>query len=232
MHKTIILWALLTGGGYTPLSAQKGFVTEATTNSYQVFDASGRAFVNPTSDVEGSPYFKAEWLPGSAILNATRYNGIRLRLDLNAQEVHYLDSSNSELVLPKGLVKTVIWKTTATDSTWFQCGFPATEGRDANSFYLVLSSGKYWLLHSITKPISERKDEMSGETKKEFTTYDDYYVYTGTTLQRIKKDKSSILSILNDKKEKVDEFITGNKLKLKSMDDVKRIIDYYNTLPS
>ncbi len=231
MHKTIILWALFTGGSYTSLPAQKGFVTEATTNSYQVFDASGRAFVNPTEDVEGSPYFKPEWQFGSAILNDKRFNDIRLRLDLHTDEVHYLDSGNRELVLPKGLVKAVVWPT-GHDSTLFQCGFPAIDTRDANSFYLVLSSGKYWLLHSITKPISERKDQMSGETKKEFTTYDDYYVYNGTTLQRVKKDKASILSLLSDKKEKVDDFITTNKLKLKSMDDIKRIIDYYNTLPS
>ena len=178
---------MLTNGCFMTVCAQKGFVTEATTNSYQVFDASGRAFVNPTVDVEGSPYFKDEWIPGSAILERNRYNGARLRLDVYTQEVHYLDPANKELVLPKGLVKEIVWPNGPNDSLHFKTGFPAVDGHDDNSFYLVLSTGKYTLLHSISKSISQRKDEMSGEIKKEYQQYEDYYIYDGKTMQRIKK---------------------------------------------
>jgi hypothetical protein len=215
MHKTIFLWALLTGGFALTLPAQKGFVTEATTNSYQVFDASGRAFVNPTTDVEGSPYFKDEWAFGSAILGNTRYDGARLRLDLHTQEVHYLDRNNKELVLPKGMVKAVVWTNGPKDSIRFQCGFPAIETHDANSFYLVLSPGKCTLLHLISKSISEQKNEMSGEIKKEYTTYEDYYLYDGKTMQRVKKSGA---------------IIDGKQVKFKTIDELKREVEQYNAL--
>ena len=61
-------------------------------------------------------------------------------------------------------------------------------------------------------------------------TYEDYYVYDGKTMQRVKKDKAFILAALSDKRDSIEAFIETNKLKLKSIDDIKRAIDYYNTL--
>jgi hypothetical protein len=48
---------------------------------------------------------------------------------------------------------------------------------------------------------------------------------------RVKKDKSEALNQLADKKEKIQAFIDENHLKLKSIDEWKQVIDYYNTLP-
>jgi hypothetical protein len=94
----------------------------------------------------------------------------------------------------------------------------------------VISEGRCWLLHSMKKVISQRKDDLSGEISKEYRTYEDYYVYNGTTMQRVKKDKDFLLTVLADKKDKVESFINDNHLKFKSIDDFRRVIDYYNTL--
>lgn len=215
MRRSIIVWTLITAGNCTVLAAQQNPTLEATGNSYQMFDINGRTFVNPAADVEGSPYFNDEWIFGSAILQNTRYDSVRLRLDLHTQEVHYLNRNNNELVLPKGLVKEVVWKNGPHDSTRFQCGFPATETHDINSFYLVLSSGKCTLLHCITKSISKQKNEMSGEVRKEYAADEDYYLYDNKTMQRVKKSTA---------------IIDGKQVKFKTIDDLKTAVDRYNEL--
>jgi hypothetical protein len=65
----------------------------------------------------------------------------------------------------------------------------------------------------------------------EFVLYEDYYLFSGGKMWRVKKDKSEVLNQLTDKKEKIQAFIDANHLKLKSIDELKQVIDYYNTLP-
>jgi hypothetical protein len=48
---------------------------------------------------------------------------------------------------------------------------------------------------------------------------------------RFKKERSAVLDLLGDKKEKIQAFTDQNHLKLKSADELKQVIDYYNTLP-
>ena len=83
----------------------------------------------------------------------------------------------------------------------------------------------------MVKVINTDKDEMAGTLQMEFALYEEYYLFNGGKMWRVKKDKSEALSQLADKKEKIQAFIDGNHLKLKSINEWKQVIDYYNTLP-
>src|SRR3982751_1121741 len=49
--------------------------------------------------VEGSPYFKDDWIAGVGITaNGERYKAAQLKLDLYDQQVHYLDVAGNEMV--------------------------------------------------------------------------------------------------------------------------------------
>ncbi|HWK06419.1 MAG TPA: hypothetical protein VNS58_22450 [Puia sp.] len=233
MKKKIVLGALLTGLAGS-LSAQSGFNPVTAAHSIEVFDPNGRRFVNPTLDVEGSPFFKDEWVEGTVIsANDKKYDHIKLRLNLQTQEWHFLAKDNTEMTVPKGTIKEILLYDSAGNNkkgTTFQCGFPAIDAQDKDNFYQVLSQGKVWLLRSLRKTISQRKDDLSGDVRKEFVTYEVYYLFAGGTLQRVKKDKSFFLTLLADKKNRLEDFINENKLKFKSADDFVRVIDYYNSL--
>jgi hypothetical protein len=197
--------------------AQNGFVSEHTTNSIQVFDAAGKLFANPGADIEGSPFFEDEWAIGSVILaQGGQFDSIRLRLDIQSEEVHYLDRSEKERVLPKGLVREMIWFGSAggkKDSTHFVCGFPPVEEQDAGCFYKVLTTGPLWLLFCPRKFISEQKKEMSGEVSRQYSAYNNYYLFDGRTMQRVKKDKA---------------VIGGKEMKFKNIGELKKAVDVYN----
>ena len=204
------------------------------TLSLNVFDQSGKAFVNPAPDVAGSPFLADEWKYGTLVVTTNRkYDSVKIRLNLYSQQVHFLNGSNQELALDKGYIKEIllpVGKPGASVRMDFQNGFPAIDEQDVNNFYEVLVPGKISLLLSIRKIIAQEKDEMTGEVRKEYKTYEDYYAFDGKTMQRIKKDKTFIENLLADKREKIETFVTDNKLKLKSIDEIQKVIEYYNAL--
>ena len=236
-----LLWILLLCG--TQASSQtvpQNAVTSysGTSLSLAVFDKNGHPFTNPGDDVSGSPFFLPAWHYGTIRLHdSTGYTDIQLRLDLMSQIVHYQDLNKTEMVLPKGLIREILLR----DSTarkgpqvyTFRCGYPPIDNQDATNFYLVVASGRLTLLESIRKVLVTTKNDLSGEEKKEFHEYDDYYVYQDGILQRLKKDKDAIISQIDGgHRDQVLAFAAKEKLNFKSIDDIGRLIAYYDGLGS
>ncbi len=205
------------------------------TRSIEIFNGNGEGFVNPYRDVAGSPYLHDAWSRADLRLNGKAIvPNIRVRLDLKAQQWHFLDSINGERLIAPGVVSEVLVDDSSgveVKTTVFRSGFPRVDSRKSTDFYEVMSDGKIQLLHSMLKIIKVDKDEMSGLVEMEFVLYEEYYVFSGGKMCRFKKDKSAVLDLLADKKEKIEAFFDQNHLKLKSANELKQIIDYYNTLP-
>lgn len=49
-------------------------------------------------------------------------------------------------------------------------------------------------------------------------------------MKRVKKDKEYILNLLADKRKELETYITPHKMNFKSIDSIKKLIDYYNSL--
>ena len=210
------LAGILFVAAFGPAKAQDGFVSESGAPlSYNVFDKNGKTFVNPAPDVNGTPFLKEDWKLATVVTNTNRrYDTVKTRLNILTQEVHILDRNNTELALAKGYIKEVILPGARPgENLRFQNGFPAVDEQDGNTFYEVMTEGKLCLLHSSRKVIATNKDVMSGETSKEYRLYEDYYLYDGKTMQRIKKEKATI---------------NGKELKFKSIGDLKKAVDEFN----
>jgi hypothetical protein len=217
---------------FNTTTAQQAFEGNDLQMSIKVFDANGKPFVNPPTDIEGTPFFTAEWKYGYVTLNNNKvYSKRLLRINFQSQEIHYLTEDNLEMSLPAGSVKEI----TLIDSSrspaiqyFFRSGFPPIDNQDEKNFYLFVSKGKISLLKSFRTNVMVEKNDFTGETKKEFRTYEDYYFFTGASILKIKKDKAYITGILKDKKENIAEYIKTNNLSCKSIADIKKIVDFYN----
>jgi len=212
-----------------------GFEINDVTRSIRIFDESGKSFVNPYRDVSGSAYLNDAWVPATVKLNGKAIvPNLKVRLDLKTQLVHFLDSGNIERVVPAGMIREILMKDSSganVRTDVFRCGFPPVDNRKITDYYQVLSDGKVSLLYSREKSIDVDKDEMAGTVQMEFVLHEDYYLFSDGKMQRIKKkDYSAALNLLADKSQKVQAFIDGNHLKLKSPDELKEVLDYYNTL--
>jgi hypothetical protein len=234
MLRNILCWTLLVASTGA-LEAQSGFTFEGK-NSMVVFDNNGKAFENPPTDIAGSPFLRDDWRLGSVILagQPRRFDSVKIRLNLMTQEVHFINRDNIEIALFRGYIGSIRFYDSSKipgGAGEFRSGFPAIDNQDESNFYEVLCKGKIWLLESLRKIISQEKNEFSGEIKKEFVSYEDYYLFNGTSMSRLKKERSFLVGQFPGQQDKIASFIDANHLKLKTIDEIRRVVDYYNSLP-
>ena len=148
-------------------------------------------------------------------------------------EVNFIASNGQEGYLGKGMATELVYtvpKEFGQDLKVFQCGFPPIDNQNRISFYQILLNGKTSLLKSVYKTIQERNNDLSGERYKEFATYENTYLLKDGAMVRIKKDKSSLLNLLQDKSQVLQQYINDQKLNLKNEADLIALVKYYNTL--
>lgn len=214
-----ILFVVLLRGWSGNACAQDGFVAQSGSLTYDVFDRNGKAFVNHAVDVAGTPFLSDDWKLGALVVNTNRkFDSVKIRINLLSQEVHVLDKNNNEMALAQGYIKEIQLPDLITGKPGgiiYQSGFPPIDEQNVNNFYQLLARGKLSLLLSTRKVIATQKDELSGEVKKEYRAYQDYYLYDGKTMQRVKKSSA---------------LIDGKQVKFKNIDELKTAVDAYNAL--
>jgi hypothetical protein len=82
----------------------------------------------------------------------------------------------------------------------------------------------------VYKTIQERNNEISGERYKEFATYENMYLLKDGSMVRIKKDKSNLLDLLQDKSYAIKKYMIDQKLNLKNETHLIDLVKHYNTL--
>ncbi len=219
------------------ISARDKFSQGITTDwSDQLFisDVNGMPIKRKYIDVSGSPYFTEVFKYAVVTLsNGRAYANVRIRIDLADQEACFLSSKGEEGIMGPGTVKQVSYADTVAGGIifyTFQTGFPAVDRQGSKNFYQVLAEGKCSFIKSISKSISERKNELSGEISKEFESFENYYLFIKGEMKRLKKDKDFFNGELSDKQAEISLFIQSNKLNLKNNDHIVKLVNYYNSL--
>ena len=234
MYRRLVHLAILTVVVLSGYSQQESY-SQNTANTAMVFDANGKPFVNPNPDIPGSPYFNDRWNYGTVTLkNNAVYKKNALRLDVLNQEVHYLSETNVEMSVAAGYIKELA----LTDSVAgrvthyrFQSGFPAIDNQDEKFLYQVLTTGRLTMLVSVKKNLVTEKNDFSGETHHEYRSYEQLYICLKGIMLRLKKDRVFILGLMTDPQDKMEAYVKNQRPDFHSTEDIKKIIDYYNSLP-
>lgn len=202
----------------------------------QIFlsDVNGRAFENKYADVSGSAYLYPNFKFATIVLKDGRtYNNVQARLNLVEHEVNFIASNGEQGYIGKGMVTSILFNDTTKDgvnANFFQTGFSPIDNQSAIHFYQVLVNGKISLLKSINKNIEERLNELSGEKSKEFAQRENLYVLNEGSLKRVKKDSDFFLSTMANQKEAINQYIRTNKLNFKNEEQLKKLVEFYNSL--
>ncbi len=218
------------------LSAQANTINTTGKFGSQIFlsDVYGRAFENKYADISGSAYLFSDYKNATIILSDGRkYNNIRAKLNLVEHEVVFKSTSGEEGFIGKGMVSVIV----IDDSTkqgiknyTFQSGFPKVDNQSNIHFYQVYNNGKAVLLKSINKNIEDHLNELSGEKYKEFIVRENWYVYIGGEMKRIKKEKDFFVNIFSDQAASINQYFIENKINLKNEDQIIKLIAFYNSL--
>ena len=214
-----------------PVSFQKKF-----DESITLVDKNGQPFKREADndDIQGSPYF----IDGFRYANITLsqgvfYENIKVKIDLCHQEAHVITDDQKEMIVKDGLISEIVLVDSANGKLGFykfQTGFPAIDKNSGYNFYEVLSDGDIKLLKFIKKEIVETKDIMSGEVKKDFVQYEEYYTFHDSVISKLKKDKDFILDLMKDEEQKMTEYLKGKKMNYKNVGILTDLFDYYNSV--
>ena len=216
-------------------SAQDVVVQNDFEHKINLYNVNGRPIVNSPIEAAGNPYFIDQWKFGKIKLADNQvFDHVAMKVDLEHQQIHYRSQDKKEFVIDAGVVRQVQFADSLASPTVnesFQCGFPSIDNQNEHNFYRVLTDGKITFLESMRKILHEEKDEFSGDTRKEFKLYEDYYFFQNGHMDRIRREKNYILHFMSDKDRQINEFIATNKFSFKSTEDIKRLVTYYNSLP-
>jgi hypothetical protein len=184
-------------------------------------------------NIEGSPYFYENWMPGEAVLSDGKtYKNLLLKYDeLSGSLIFKYKMADTALAFAIPAVGFRFYSLAGKNLPgyiYFKNGFDRIDGANTNTFYQVLSDGDTELLKITTKRIVKTQEFGSPVVKGHVEGKASYYIAKNKKLVRVKNDNKAVLAVLSDKEEKIKQYIADNKLDVKNDSDFAAVINYYN----
>jgi hypothetical protein len=202
-----------------------------------VADLDGRSLLKKYDpDVTGSPFINDDWVSAKITLSKGKEIGpLSIKMNLESNELYYLDSSKMELVADKSVARKVdCMDYSSKDGIKyvFKNGYPAIDKQDENFYYQVYTEGKIELLAKRFKYIRSEKNDLTGEMSKTFIDGSVVlYVYAYGLMQVFHPTKELVNSLFEeDKDQSTRTFIDTNKINFKKIPDLIKLFKYYNSL--
>lgn len=188
-------------------------------------DVNGRPVVEyKYTDIDGSPYLKSDWSIGIVKTpNGKTYEIARVRYDAYKDELEYDQAGKYFRLGPE------IAEFSSGDGT-FRNGFPDIDNLNKRSFYQVLYDGKTKVLKKISIRIVTEKPYGSATEVKRFLKDEHLFLFKNNMMSKLKRDKKSILSLLENQTSELENFIKDQKLKLSKEEDILKLVEKYDSL--
>lgn len=188
------------------------------------------------TNYENTPYVPADWLPGTLVTpTGQRYAVGLLRYNADLDQPEY--QLGEQVFRPKFAVRQIVLGDSAKAGVRrFVNGFPAVDQQTPASFYELLHDGKTKLLKRTKAVLLDVTSYNSATKQKRFDFNETYYVArpgatpSGAAPVRVKRDKKSLLEVFADRGAQVEEFLAREKLKLRSWDEVAKVLRFYDGL--
>jgi hypothetical protein len=186
----------------------------------------------PVAYSSGSPYFTETYHTSTILLKRDRKILAPARINLYRNEVQFI-VNGVEAVLKAAAVKEVSFTDTTSEGITpylLRTGFPAFERRGTDCFYIVLADGKCCLLKLIEKKRTEQKNAATDGLLVDYVDMESYYLFHNGSVKHLKRDKDFLLAELSDKQAQLTEYIDSAKLRFGTIDQITRLVNYYNSL--
>lgn len=216
--KAIFIWSLLALGLTASASAQGVFLTDV---NGQVIRA------NKYVDIQGSPYLNDEWKEGTVTAaNNKSYPNLKVRYDVYAGELEYMQNNQPYRLSPEAMKE---FRIVDNGEMVFRNGFAPTNNNTQTTFYQVLVDGPTKLLKQLKINMMENKPFNSATVTKEFQKQEYYFVAKPDgSVQRIQKNKKSVLAALADQKDRLEKLIKEQNLNLNNENSLITLLEGYN----
>ena len=181
--------------------------------------------------IEGSPYLDDAFVNGTIYTTAkTQVPDVPLRFNIYNDNLEFKTSDGTilELAQPETVERAKMGETEMIYTDYL-----TTTKNTKQGFFKVLAEGNLNLLAKPDIFYQEATEEAAykeAQPPKFIPKPDVYYVQKpGSPATKIKKSKD-LDGLIDAHKKEVDTYIKKNKLKFKKVEDLKQLVDHYNSL--
>ena len=198
------------------------------------FVSGGEPFVTTkfVNLLEGSPYFKDEWMKGVVVdVQDHQFKNVKLRVDLMANTIHFIGSKDQEFVVRNPMKQVVLTDESGNNYRFdHSIAFERVLNAEKDKWYMWLASGTASLYKNFEKDLTEFRPYASSIIEQRIKTREKYLVLYKDNFHEVKKIKD-VPSILQDKKKELEDFLKTKDDEKAPMDDrMVSLLEYYNTL--
>jgi hypothetical protein len=180
-------------------------------------------------DIQGSPYLDNEYKVGTILTDdGVLYKDIPLRYNCFDDVLEFKKDKEAYDLLPKTKIKRAEF-----GGQVFAFKDIESDGGKDKSFLQILAEGKATLLARFGVKFYEA-EELRGFADPKPARFGDlseiYYVSVNNApAQKILSNKK-LVEVLRDKRKEIENYMSKQKISIKKVDDLKKIIAYYNSL--
>lgn len=180
--------------------------------------------------IAGSPYFMRDWADGVIRFSSGKVTD-KFKLKFNVvQNRLMLQFKGSTFAAESKITEFVMYSRNKSDSFVFRKGFPDSDRGNRETYYRVLEEGRVTLIELTAKDILEEKEILSTKPSRHFRNVEQFYVFRDGTMNRIDKEKNPVENILSDKQPELKAYIAEQQLKMRSAEDLIKVVRKYNEL--
>lgn len=183
------------------------------------------------AEINGSPFYKTDWMKGSVLVAAGRYDHLLLKIDLFKNEL--LFSKNDQDYVFIDPFKGVVLMPKPEDSSSYLYFIKGLTGPSLapDQFVQFLVQGKARLYRSDFKMVAEMNEINKGMVKY-FNTSVRYYIQIGEKGENrlVRPNKKEVIEAIGDKMELLEKYCSENGLTLKKEKELIELLNYYNSL--
>lgn len=186
-------------------------------------------------DVNGSPFLVNKFVQGDVkFTNGKIAKNIAIMYDQVLDAVIFKGKNNEDYYFTDKIAEFIIDynNLNGEQKSIFRNGFAVDKNLTDQSFFQVLIDGKIKLLKRNQKTITSTKEYNSATVVKNINEAVTYYITKDNVPLALKRlDNKSLMSLFDAQyASKIADYLTSNKLNLKSEIDLINVIQYYNTL--
>lgn len=184
------------------------------------------------SSINGDPYLFKDFKPGKMTMNSGETYQLGFRFDMYASQMHMKEKGNIFTILDPEKIKLIEVDGLKFIYSNYLKSLDDKRNQDGSYFILEIE-GKCKLLVKKNIRIQEAEPPKLYQDAKpaKFILNNDFYYLKLNDENAVKiKTEKELLKVLSDKKSELSNYIHSNNLEIKKMEDVKKIVIYYNRL--
>lgn len=198
-------------------------------NSNKLTDGDWRATLSE-ADIKGSPYLNDEFIEGSIFTTSkNQFVKIPIRYNIFTDQIEFRtnDGTIQALAAPE-----VVEKIEFGDYLLEYIPY-LLANKIKRGYFVVLEKGNV-SLYSRSRVLFEQAKEpgayADAQPPKFLRRPEEYYIRAGKDPAKVIMKSKDIINILPDNRNQMEAYIKQNKVRTNRPDDLKKLIQYYNSL--